>query len=88
MRNLIAFEFISFDGFMAGPPGQEMDFVISRFDKNMEQDLVDEFRFFIFPVILGNGKPLFSTQAGPVPLKLLKTKHFSTGVMRNDYVHA
>ncbi len=185
MRKLIAFEFISFDGFMAGPPGKEMDFVISHFNKDMEQDLadqyraldalvmgkttfqslagywptpvaeaeplqevmnsieklvcsttisslqwnnsrklapdaaseiremkqtagkdlmivgsaslveaftqqrlVDEFRFFIFPVILGAGKPLFSAQAGPVPLKLLQTKRFSNGVLRNDYEHA
>ncbi len=185
MRKLIAFEFMSLDGYMAGPTGEEMDFVVSGFNQEMEQDLadqyqaldafvmgkttfnslagywptsaaeteplqevmnsmeklvcsttltdapwnnsrvlgadvvseieklkqvpgkdmmiigsasvvqafarqhvVDEFRFFLFPVILGAGKPLFGTQPSAVPLRLLKTKQFSTGVVRADYVRA
>lgn len=185
MRKLIAFEFISLDGFMAGPSGQEMDFVMSGFNREMEQDLADqyhaldafvmgkttfeslagywptsaaeaevlyeamnsmeklvcsttmteapwnnsrvlgadaaseieslkqtpgkdlmiigsaslvqafsrkglveEFRFFIFPVVLGAGKPLFGTKASPLPLRLLQTKRFATGVLRADYARA
>jgi dihydrofolate reductase len=185
MRKLIAFEFISLDGFMAGPPGQEMDFVVSGFNREMEEDLadqyhtvdafvmgkttfqslagywptpaaetevlykvmnsmkklvcsttmtqaswnnsrilgpdatseieglkqipgkdmmvigsanlvqalsrkrlVDEFRFFIFPVALGAGKSLFGKSFSPLPLRLLRTKHFATGVLRADYAGA
>ncbi|MGQ9426987.1 dihydrofolate reductase family protein [Gilvimarinus sp. F26214L] len=182
MRRLIAFEFISLDGFMAGPPGQEMDFVVSGFNQEMEQDLadqyqeldafvmgrttfqslagywptpaadaellqevmnsmeklvcsttmtdahwnnsrilnpdaasqirklkqtpgkdmmiigsasvvqaftrqhlVDEFRFFLFPTVVGAGKPLFDGDLDPVRLRLLQSKQFSTGVVRLDY---
>lgn len=185
MRKLVAFEFISLDGFMAGPSGQEMDFVVSAFNKEMEMDLadqyqsvdtfvmgkatfqslagywptpaadteylqqvmnsmeklvcsttmtdaqwnnsrvlapeaaleieelkktsgkdmmiigsasvvqalslqhlIDEYRFFLFPVVLGAGKPLFGDQPSPVPLRLLQTKHFTTGVVRVDYARA
>ncbi|MCC5883912.1 MAG: dihydrofolate reductase family protein [Halomonas sp.] len=182
MKKLIAFEFISLDGFMAGPPGQEMDFVVSGFNSEMEHDLadqyhaldafvmgkttfqsladywptpaaesevlyetmnsmeklvcsttlteltwsnsrtlgpdaaseieslkhtpgkdlmiigsaslvqafsrknlVDEFRFFIFPVFLGAGKPLFDMNSSALPLRLFQTRRFATGVLRADY---
>lgn len=186
MRRLIAFEFLSLDGFMAGPPGEEMDFVTSSFNQAMEEDLaaqyeeidafvmgkttfqslaaywptaaskdellrdymnsyeklvlstsmtataewsnsrlltpdaesqikrlksssgkdimiigsasvvqalsksqlIDEFRFFLFPFLLGSGKPLFTPRAKSVPLKTLRTKRFDTGVVRVDYGRA
>lgn len=185
MRKLIAFEFISLDGYMAGPAGQEMDFVTSGFNEDMERDLadqyealdafvmgrntfqglagywpthaadaellqgamnlkeklvcsttmtnaewnnsrvlapdatteiralkqtagkdmmiigsaslvqefsrlrlVDEFRFFVFPVVLGAGKPLFRAEQDPVSLRLLRTRRFATGVVRIDYEYA
>jgi dihydrofolate reductase len=50
--------------------------------------LIDEFRFFLFPVALGIGKPLFNAQSAPGTLKLLCTKEFSTGVIRADYARA
>lgn len=182
MRKLIAFEFLSIDGFMAGPPGREMDFVVSGFGDDMERDLagqyaeldalvmggvtfrslsgywptpaaageplqplmnnmrklvfsrslsepqwnnsrvlgpdaiselreiksgpgrdlmvigsasvvqalvrdrlVDEFRFFVFPTFIGEGKSLFTPDSAPGSLKLLRTKRFATGVVRADY---
>ena len=185
MRKLIAFEVISLDGYMAGPPGHEMDFVLSGFDHDMELDLaeqykdldafvmgrttfqslenywptsnaeaeplqevmnameklvcstsmaearwnnsrilqadasteierlkhspgkdimiigsskvvqsftrlglIDEFRFFLFPVFLGSGKPLFDARSCPVQMKLLQTKYFNTGTVRVDYARA
>lgn len=185
MRKLIAFEFMSLDGFMAGPPGHEMDFVMAGFNREMEQDLaeqykdldafvlgrttfqsletywatsksdaeplqgvmnameklvcsttltealwnnsrtlqanaaaeieklkhepgkdimiigsatvvqsltrlglIDEFRFFLFPVVLGSGKSLFDSQSSPVEMKLLNTKYFTSGVVRLDYSRA
>lgn len=44
MRKLIAFEFLSIDGFMAGPPGHEMDFVMAGFNAEMEQDLAIQYQ--------------------------------------------
>lgn len=182
MGKLIAFEFLSMDGFMAGPPGSEMDFVVSAFGDDMERDLavqyaelealvmggttfrelsgywptpaaadeplqpvmnrirklvlsrsqtesgwnnsrllgknalseldkiksdadgdlmvigsasvvqtltrdrlIDEFRFFVFPVFLGAGKPLFVPGSAPGPLELLRTNRFASGVVRADY---
>lgn len=43
MGKLIAFEFLSIDGFMAGPPGREMDFVVSAFGEDMERDLAAQY---------------------------------------------
>jgi dihydrofolate reductase len=53
----------------------------------MRQHLIDEFRFFVFPAVLGAGKSLFGAQATAVPLRLLRTKHFATGVVRMDYAY-
>lgn len=47
--------------------------------------LIDEFRFFVFPTFIGEGKPLFTPNTAPASLKLLRTKCFATGVVRNDY---
>ncbi|MFC6977973.1 hypothetical protein [Microbulbifer taiwanensis] len=43
MAKLIVFEFLSLDGFMAGPPGSEMDFVVSDFGDDMERDLAEQY---------------------------------------------
>lgn len=182
MGKLIAFEFISLDGFMAGPPGEEMDFVVSAFSEAMERDLadqyqsvdafvmgkttfqslasywptpaannellqdtmnsmeklvcstsmsethwqhsrilsdnivseiskrkqlsdkdmmiigsaslvqklnreqlIDEYRFFLFPSVLGVGKRLFTALEERQAMQLMTTKTFSTGVVRLDY---
>jgi dihydrofolate reductase len=182
MKKLIAFEFISLDGFMAGSPGHEMDFVKDGFNDAMEENLaqqyqaldtfvmgkttfeslagywptpaangevlqnvmnsmakvvcsakgtqvqwnnsrvlpeniseeigkikeslgkdimiigsasivqtltkellIDEYRFFLFRVVLGAGKPLFSSRSKPLPLKMVNLERFNTGVVRVDY---
>jgi dihydrofolate reductase len=43
----------------------------------MENDLIDEYRLIIFPVVLGSGKRLFGT--GAVPLALRETESVRTG---------
>jgi dihydrofolate reductase len=51
----------------------------------IENDLIDEYRLFIFPVILGSGRRLFSHGARPASLKLVSTKLTRNGVLYNVY---
>lgn len=182
MRKLIAYEFLSLDGFMAGREGQEMDFVTQRFLAEMESDiaqeyknadtflfgrktyeslsqywpnvtikdepladfmngmrkivfsstisdlnwnnsklsqvslveqvttlkkeegkniiiigsasiiqkltelkLIDEYKILLFPVVLGDGKPLFNRQKNAVNLNLRQTKKYNNGVLLLTY---
>ena len=54
----------------------------------IERDLVDEYRLWVFPVVLGEGKRLFARGAMPAALKLVDTKTSSTGVAIQTYVRA
>ena len=47
--------------------------------------LIDEYRVWIFPLILGRGKRLFEKGAAPQGLSLAGTKSSSTGVLINTY---
>lgn len=47
--------------------------------------LVDEYRLSIHPVILGEGKPLFSPAKQRVGLKLMKMNRFTSGVVQLCY---
>ncbi|MFY3791072.1 dihydrofolate reductase family protein [Ureibacillus sp. MALMAid1270] len=47
--------------------------------------LVDEFRLSVHPVVLGEGKPLFSNIKERVNLKLVTTNHYSSGVVQLIY---
>jgi dihydrofolate reductase len=51
-------------------------------------DLVDEYRLWIHPVVLGSGKRLFGAGAAPAALKLSATTTTSTGVVVNTYERA
>ena len=51
----------------------------------VENDLVDELRLMVFPVVLGSGKRLFPESPDKVPLELTDTKTFATGVQVNTY---
>ena len=47
--------------------------------------LIDEYRLWIFPVILGHGKRLFEEGTAPRGLSLVDSKTSSTGVVINTY---
>jgi dihydrofolate reductase len=47
----------------------------------LEHHLIDEFRLWIFPVLLGTGKRLFGNGTMPARLKLAETQTSSTGVV-------
>jgi dihydrofolate reductase len=51
----------------------------------MRDDLIDEFRFMVHPVILGSGKRLFRDGIDKRVLKLVDTKPFSSGVVVLTY---
>jgi dihydrofolate reductase len=54
-----------------------------------EQDLVDEYRLMVFPVVLGKGKRLFSDGGDLTPLKLSEAKQVgSDGVIILTYQRA
>lgn len=47
--------------------------------------LVDEFRLFVNPVVLGRGTPLFPQSDTPIPTKLVETRTFGNGVVLLRY---
>jgi dihydrofolate reductase len=51
----------------------------------IRHDLIDEFRVWIFPVVLGTGKRLFGEGAPPSSLKLVDSQVSSTGVVMATY---
>ena len=51
----------------------------------LEHDLVDQYRTWIFPVVLGAGKRLFGEGAIPAGLKLVDSQVTSSGVTINVY---
>jgi dihydrofolate reductase len=54
----------------------------------LEHDLIDEFRMWIFPVVLGTGKRFFGDGTVPAGLKLVDSKVSTTGVTINTYQRA
>jgi len=46
----------------------------------LENDLVDELRLMVFPVVLGSGKPLFDRTSDKKPLRLVDSKMVGDGV--------
>ncbi len=54
----------------------------------LEHDLVDEFRIWTFPVVVGPGKRLFGHGTVPAGLQLVDVKTSSTGVVMATYRRA
>jgi len=51
----------------------------------IQHGLVDEYRLFIFPVVLGTGKRLFGQGAVPASLSLVSSRATTTGAVVNVY---
>jgi dihydrofolate reductase len=54
----------------------------------LRHDLIDEYRIWIFPVVLGTGKPAFGDGAIPMAMRLADSKVTGTGVTINVYERA
>jgi dihydrofolate reductase len=54
----------------------------------LEHDLIDEFRIWIFPVVIGTGKRCFGTGTIPAALELVDSRTTKTGVTVNVYRRA
>ena len=48
--------------------------------------LIDEFRLFVTPIILGGGLPLFGPMTSRLPLRRVGTKLFESGTVLVNYV--
>ena len=51
----------------------------------MRHDLIDEYRIYIHPVVIGRGKPLFPPSDTRVDLRLAETRTFGNGVVLIRY---
>lgn len=51
----------------------------------MRLDLLDELLLYVHPVILGAGTPLFAVGEAPVPLRLIDSRRFGSGVVLLHY---
>jgi dihydrofolate reductase len=54
----------------------------------LKHDLIDEYRVWIFPVVIGTGKRLFGEGAVPAAMRLVDSKVSKTGVTINTYERA
>jgi dihydrofolate reductase len=54
----------------------------------LREGLLDELHLLVHPIVVGHGKRLFEGEAGQVPLKLVDSKTFSTGVLSLNYAPA
>jgi dihydrofolate reductase len=54
----------------------------------LKHDLVDEYRLWIFPLVLGSGKRIFEDGAIPAGLKLVDSRTFTSGVLMATYEQA
>jgi dihydrofolate reductase len=51
----------------------------------LRQDLIDEYRLYVHPVVIGRGKPLFQASDAKIHLQLAETRTFGNGVVLLRY---
>ncbi len=67
-------------------PGGDMTVGGAELDAEfMRLGLIDEFRIYVHPVVVGQGKPLFPEGTRMQELRLLETKAFGNGVVMMRY---
>jgi len=54
----------------------------------LREGLLDELHLFVFPLVAGSGKRLFAAADAQLPLKLLDSATFQTGVVHSTYAKA
>lgn len=70
-------------------PGEEIDLGGAELAGTfMRLGLIDEYRVFVHPVVLGSGKRMFSPSANAIALRLLETRTFEGGVALLRYERA
>jgi dihydrofolate reductase len=52
----------------------------------IQNNLIDEYRIFVNPVVLGSGKPLFQGIRNRLHLKLIKNEVFKSGLVVLHYI--
>ena len=53
-----------------------------------ESGLIDEYRFLVYPIAIGQGKSIFGSLKEPLRLRLTGTRTFSSGAVLLDYERA
>jgi dihydrofolate reductase len=83
---------------VSGDVGTVLDGLRDEFDGDLDvggpnlagqfvrRGLVDEYRLVIHPVVLGAGKPFWPELDRPLPLRLVDTRRFASGVELRSYV--
>jgi len=51
----------------------------------MRHDLIDEYRLYVHPIVIGKGKPLFQASDAKINLRLAETRTFGNGVVLLRY---
>ncbi len=55
------------------------------FNKFLDMDLVDELHLAVHPLLLGSGKPLFTSRDKIIRFELVESKSFSSGLVQLIY---
>jgi dihydrofolate reductase len=67
-------------------PGKDMDLGGANIASALIQlGLIDEYRLFVQPVVLGRGTPFFPVANNPINLQLVETRTFGSGVVYLRY---